>query len=173
LRYKIKDIPSEGERVDLALPRELLADALDGLQADLEASSGSARLALEPTGDNVLVSGNLAALVTLPCGACLGPARVEVRVPMRMLFVPAGDEAVDTEDSLDQLDVAHHDGETLDLAPTLREQLILGVPMSPRCKEGCRGLCPVCGEDRNRRDCGHADAPAESPFAVLKNLKVD
>ena len=173
LRYKIKDIPSEGEVADLALPRALLAESLEGMDADLEATSGSARLELSRTGREVLVQGELRALVTLPCALCLQPARVPVHVPIRMLFTDE-DAAPDSDDPLDDLDVGHYDGDMLDLAPTLREQLILGVPMSARCRESCRGLCATCGQDLNLADCGHPPPlGVESPLAALKNLKLE
>jgi uncharacterized protein len=172
LRYKINNIPSEGKRVTLTLGRDLLADALAGMEADLDATSGSAALELTRTGENVLCTGTLEASVTLPCALCLGPTGVRVEVPLRLLFTPE-DEELGDDDAVDELDVGHHDGETLDLAPTLREQLILGVPMTVRCREGCRGLCPVCGQDRNLSDCGHKAPEGESPFAALKHVKLD
>jgi uncharacterized protein len=55
----------------------------------------------------------------------------------------------------------------------LRELIILGVPMSPRCQEGCKGLCATCGGDLNEHDCGHRAAPTGDPrLAALKDLKL-
>jgi len=59
-------------------------------------------------------------------------------------------------------------GDQIELAGMLREQIILGTPMQPLCAAGCLGLCPVCGQDRNERDCGCADTGLTSPFAVLR-----
>ncbi len=58
----------------------------------------------------------------------------------------------------------------IDLAPLLREYALLEIPITPICKPECKGLCPVCGEDLNKADCGHAGYKPESPFAVLKDL---
>lgn len=50
------------------------------------------------------------------------------------------------------------------------------------CREDCKGLCPVCGENLNEVDCGHAAQIEErraqerlegSPFAALRILKLD
>jgi uncharacterized protein len=43
----------------------------------------------------------------------------------------------------------------VDLAPLVREYLLLEVPISPQCKPDCKGLCPVCGEDQNQTTCEH------------------
>ena len=37
----------------------------------------------------------------------------------------------------------------IDLAPTVREEMLLAAPISPVCKPDCKGLCPVCGENLN------------------------
>ena len=57
----------------------------------------------------------------------------------------------------------------IDLEPLLREYALLEFPISPVCKPDCKGLCPVCGENLNRTDCGHRPE-TDSPFAVLKDL---
>lgn len=62
-------------------------------------------------------------------------------------------------------------GDRLDLAEMLREQIILATPMQSLCRENCLGLCPVCGQDRNERQCGCSEEPQDSPFAVLKKLQ--
>jgi uncharacterized protein len=179
LRYKIKDIPSEGTTCDLTLARELFADALEGLDPDLDQTSGSAHLSLvKSSHEDVYVSGSLKALVTVPCGACLKPASVLINTPIKMVFTVedegGADEPTEPEDdSLDEGDVLHHDGETLDLRPMLREQLILNVPMSVRCKDGCKGLCPVCGGDRNAVECGHKVELGDPRLAALKSLKLE
>ena len=57
----------------------------------------------------------------------------------------------------------------IDLEPLLREYALLEIPISPICKPDCKGLCPVCGENLNKTDCGHHPEP-DTPFAVLKDL---
>ena len=64
MRYKIKDIPSEGMLVQLDLPRTLFADALEGMDADLDATTGNVRVELsKDRDDNVFAHGDLKALV--------------------------------------------------------------------------------------------------------------
>jgi uncharacterized protein len=174
MRYKIKDIPSEGLLVQLELPRTLFADALEGMDADLDATTGNVRVELtKDREDNVFARGDLKALVTVSCASCLGLALVKIAAPLKMTFVADGEEAA-SEDPLDDVDVAAHDGETVDLAPILREQIILSVPMSPHCRDNCAGLCPTCGQNRNERDCGHKPPELEDPrFAALKHLKLE
>lgn len=178
MRYKIKDIPSEGLLVEQEIPRSLFADALEGMDADLAATTGSIRVDLsKDRDDNVFARGDVKALITVPCSSCLGPALVKVSAPLKMTFVAAegeGREASLSDDPLDDVDVTVHDGEMVDLGAIIREQLILAVPMSPKCRDNCAGLCPTCGQNKNERDCGHKPPVLEDPrLAVLKNLKLE
>jgi uncharacterized protein len=41
----------------------------------------------------------------------------------------------------------------LEVDEALRQYLVMGKPAKPLCRPGCRGLCPRCGHDLNRRTC--------------------
>ncbi|MDB4966592.1 MAG: ribosomal protein L32p [Myxococcales bacterium] len=173
MRYKIKDIPSEGLLVQEELTRTLLADALEGLDANLDASTGNVRVDLNKDDDNVFARGDLRALVTVPCSSCLGPALVQIATPIKMTFVAEPDDDDDSADPLDDLEVTSHDRETIDLESVVRETLILSIPISPKCRENCLGLCATCGHNKNESDCGHKPPSLADPrLAVLKNLKL-
>jgi len=175
MRYKIKDIPSEGLVCDQEIPRSLFSEALEGMDADLAATTGSIHVDLsKDRDDNVFARGDVKALMTVPCSSCLGPALVKVSAPLKMTFVADGGEPTESEDPLDDVDVSTHDGETVDLGEIVREQLILALPMSPKCRDNCAGLCATCGQNKNERDCGHKPPVLEDPrLAVLKNLKLE
>jgi uncharacterized protein len=176
MRYKIKDITSEGLLVQEELSRGLLADALAGLEPDLDKSTANIRVELSrDDDDNVYARGSLKGLVTIACGNCLAPALVKIDAPLNLTFVPHDEaEAADgSDDPLDDVDIASHDRVTVELEPIVREQVILAIPIAPRCREGCLGLCSTCGQNRNEGDCGHKPEPLEDPrFRALKNLKL-
>ena len=50
----------------------------------------------------------------------------------------------------------------LDLTALLETETSLALPMKPLCREGCRGLCPVCGGNRNITACA-CETPAPDP----------
>ncbi len=58
----------------------------------------------------------------------------------------------------------------IDLGPLMREFMLLAVPISPLCSPDCKGLCPVCGENRNLVTCQHDTAPGDERLSVLKDL---
>jgi uncharacterized protein len=173
LTIRIRDIADEGEDLEVALARPFLQDAFAGVDANLDHTLVTARMHLLKTGDNVFVRGDLVGEVELPCVRCLAPARLPLAVPLQLTAAPdelLRDEARD--EGGDDVDVFTHDGETLELSPVLREALILALPMTALCRPDCRGLCPVCGGDRNQRACGCEVATSDPRLAALKHLKV-
>ena len=93
------------------------------------------------------------------------------------LFEEPEDEKDDeSDDDLDYALVLPDD--TIDLSEALDTSLIMETPFVVLCKPDCKGLCPVCGENLNEVDCGHAAQVEESrrpasPFAALADLKLD
>lgn len=68
-------------------------------------------------------------------------------------------------------DLYYFTGDHLELAPMLREQMILASPMHPLCSDACLGLCPRCGKNLNEGPCQCAAEPTEGPFQVLRTIK--
>jgi len=171
LRIKIKEIPDEGMILDQPIEAGLLGDALAGSDAELDRSAGAVRLQIYKNGEDVVVSGRVKATLGLPCGLCLAPARVDFDVPVKAVFRPEPDD--DSDEDLDAEDVYPHDRKMVELDKLVREIVILSVPISVKCKESCRGLCPECGADRNVTDCGHTVRRDEAvpKLAALKDLK--
>ncbi|HLI54386.1 MAG TPA: DUF177 domain-containing protein [Acidimicrobiales bacterium] len=62
-------------------------------------------------------------------------------------------------------------GEMLDLRPMVRDALLLNMPIAPLCDEGCRGLCPSCGEDLNEGDCLCPPVAPDPRWAALDVLQ--
>jgi uncharacterized protein len=63
--------------------------------------------------------------------------------------------------------------ERIDLEPMVREVLSVELPLAPHCDEGCKGLCPVCGADRNRATCGCETQARDPRWAALDALRED
>ena len=63
-----------------------------------------------------------------------------------------------------------------DLGEELRQNVILNIPAKPLCKNDCKGLCQVCGNNKNKKDC-FCEQNAGNEFVAekwskLKNLKI-
>lgn len=60
-------------------------------------------------------------------------------------------------------------GDMLDLAPMVRELLLLDAPASPLCGPDCKGLCPNCGIDLNLASCDCVDELLDPRWAALSD----
>ncbi|MCR4647026.1 MAG: DUF177 domain-containing protein [Oscillospiraceae bacterium] len=58
------------------------------------------------------------------------------------------------ESEEDEEDYILAQAESIDPEEIAMTDLLLELPTKMLCKEDCKGLCPVCGCDRNEKDCG-------------------
>jgi len=159
MRFKINEIGDGGLPVNVSVTTEWLAAACPDAAA--RPVSDGLRLTgqLTPAGDDYLLRGELVGNLEAPCARCLEPARVHVDVPMTITFVAAANEEVDVDEEEDaDPDMVTFKGGEIDLSDELRDALVLAIPFNPLCDEGCRGLCPLCGGNRNLVPCTHAAA---------------
>jgi uncharacterized protein len=56
----------------------------------------------------------------------------------------------------------------VDLGKILRELIILEESFKRLCREDCKGLCSICGINKNSAECECLDDSSDSPFEVLK-----
>lgn len=125
-------------------------------------------------GARLLFRGRLEGGVELQCGRCLEAYAHGFDEPVELLLEPApvgqepppGGILLDAED----LELGTYVGDELDFEPLLLEILALNWPMQPRCDESCRGLCPGCGGNRNRDECGCPPPPGLRPFEGLAKM---
>ena len=111
---------------------------------------------VEKSGDQVRVKGLLTAVASLECVRCLKVFELQVRPPFDLYAERAGTGRKLDEEVLERDDyMKFHDGRKLELGDAAREVLLLELPMAPLCRDDCRGLCPVCGADRNIEACSH------------------
>ncbi|HEV7684362.1 MAG TPA: DUF177 domain-containing protein, partial [Pyrinomonadaceae bacterium] len=50
------------------------------------------------------------------------------------------------------------------------EELLLAIPDHVLCNDNCKGICPVCGKDRNSVDCNCETKEVDPRWAGLKVL---
>jgi len=128
-----------------------------GLDAELWAGPVKGRLRVEKSGDQVTVLGELEALAHLECVRCLESLEVVIRAPLQIFAERPTGRRGEFAEELERDDfMMFHDGRRLDLREQARETLLLEVPMAPRCRPDCLGLCPHCGANLNQGPCGCA-----------------
>ncbi|MBT3321901.1 MAG: DUF177 domain-containing protein [Anaerolineae bacterium] len=119
----------------------------------------------------ILVQGNFNGELELDCVRCLKEYNYSLAWDFDELYFFNKRDA-------SKEDLILPDNAQIDIKRIILEEALLVIPYSPTCKEGCEGLCQVCGTDLNFGDCGHDELPPQegtdeeehSPFAGLKDL---
>ncbi len=168
MRVNIDEIKDSGLERSWEIPAARIDEALRGDPAGYTAAgAATVKARLERLGRRVRLVGSTAVDLAAPCGRCLAPSRVKVPVDFHLSLVPAeeteeagakggedGEEHAEGSFTPEQVDEETYRGKVIELDPLVEEQIALAVPEYPVCQEGCKGLCPVCGQNQNEKACG-------------------
>ncbi len=108
--------------------------------------------------------GQIGASVLTDCRRCLTSAETEINLDVDVLFT----EQQETDDP--SVYVIPEGVRFLDLAETIREELVLSVSDYNLCRDDCKGLCPRCGADWNVGACKCKPEP-DPRWAGLEALR--
>ncbi|HLX87792.1 MAG TPA: DUF177 domain-containing protein, partial [Acidimicrobiales bacterium] len=126
---------------------EVRRGVVDGLacsgSAVPERSEVEADVVLESVVGGVSVTGSVLAPWSGSCRRCLTPATGVLTLRVREHYTEGGDGE-------ETYPLADGD---VDLEPLVRDAVLLELPQAPLCRPDCRGLCPVCGVNRNDEAC--------------------
>lgn len=122
---------------------------------------------LTNTGAGIVLEGAARATVRTSCVRCLCDTCIPVEAEIEGFYVLPGR---DTEIPEEQEYELVHDDMTVDLEPAIEQSVVVELPYAPVHDPDCKGICPVCGTDRNVTECGCEQPSAPSPFDKLKEL---
>ena len=119
----------------------------------------------------IRVKGHLGVRMETECDRCLEAAPCSVDSDFELYYRPV-EEGYGEEVSIDksEAEMGFYDGDGIELNDVLREFVLLALPMQRVCSEDCKGICPVCGQNRNHKDCGCQAEAVDERWAALKNL---
>jgi uncharacterized protein len=125
---------------------------------------------LEGVSEGVLVTATVSGPLAAECARCLEPFTSATKVRFQELFVWPENAEPDSAEEADnyQLDATG----LLDLEPALRDAVVLELPLSPLCEDGCLGLCSECGIRLADAEPGHRHQQRSALWDVLKDFRV-
>lgn len=130
----------------------------------LQESPVSVSLRAESVVEGILVTGELEGATVIACARCLNERPGSVRLEVCELFATA-------ERRLPEEEAYRLDGTDMHLEPMLRDALALALPLTPLCRDGCRGLCARCGQDLNLAACACEEEELDPRWAALAGLR--
>lgn len=119
------------------------------------------------------VEGEINANAEVECTRCLTPIEENLKIPFRAVFIAPEHytEEKETEVNAEDLDVSIIENDEINLTELVREQILLNLPEKVLCREDCRGLCPICGINKNTQSCNCEESQTDPRWAKLKELK--
>ncbi len=106
--------------------------------------------------DVIDVVGTVTGTMSFECSRCLKLFEQEIKIPFECSFTKEEYEC--------------------DITEEVRESVLLNIPMQPLCKKDCKGLCPVCGNNKNEKDCfceqKMKDEFVAEKWSKIKKLKI-
>jgi uncharacterized protein len=120
---------------------------------------------MESVTEGVYVSGTVHAPLAGECARCLDALTDEVDVELSELF--AYPDSV-TDETTDADELPRVVDELIDIEQTVRDAVVLALPLAPLCREDCPGLCPECGEKRADLAPDHRHETLDPRWAALR-----
>jgi uncharacterized protein len=131
---------------------------------DLNDLTGSAHVTRTPQG--LLVQVKMSASLVGECARCLTELVQPLKIDFAELY--AFSERSVSESGL----ILPEDGH-IDLAPIVREYMLLEIPISSLCSPDCKGLCTYCGEPIKDQPHQHEEEEIDPRLAKLNKLLGD
>jgi uncharacterized protein len=169
--FHIRDLAVRAARFDV----ELAPGKIEFLDSKLRQTgtlkaAGVVELVSDSLGE-IRVKGHVSVRMEADCDRCLEPAPVPIDSDFELFYRPVAEgygEEVEIDKS--EAEMGFFEGDGIELDDVLREYILLSLPMQRICSEDCKGICPVCGQSRNQKDCGCQMQAGDDRWAALKNL---
>jgi uncharacterized protein len=163
LRQNIGDTVDED--VDVAQPLDL---------EDIATRRIRGHVHLIRTNFGILAHVDLRAVVDLECDRCLEIYSATVGAHFSEEYLPVIDVSTGRPVQSERTDETFFisPNHIVDVTEAARQHLLLAIPMHHVCKEECRGLCAICGSNRNMNPCQcvtEADHPLSAIAALLRD----
>ncbi len=176
MKVRVEDIPKEGKRLVFKWGNDSFRvfttvhdpydmKVIDHLLVDIF---------LNKEKNYIRVAGKINGEFEVQCHRCLENFRYPVDITIETFLYKQSDIRLDAEEEIEldreDLDQEFFDGVEIDVDLIVAEEIFLSLPQVMLCSENCKGLCPVCGTNRNINEC-NCTMITNSPFAELLNMK--
>jgi len=150
---------------------------IDFTGEDLEQSSPLRATGVAELADSegqVRVQGTYTVEMEAVCDRCLVRSRFPLNAGFDLYYRPASEVPQEDEVEIDagEAEIGFYEGGGLELEDILREQVVLALPMQRVCSESCKGICPVCGKNRNEVACDCRVQQTDDRWGALRGLEL-
>ncbi|MCK4667049.1 DUF177 domain-containing protein [Candidatus Dependentiae bacterium] len=102
----------------------------------------------EKIGTKVHVTGKIDVEIKAICSRCLAEYKSDFNIKFSILYLSRSGQT-----RIDEAQEAYCQGNIIILDKEVRDVIYLNMPLKLICNPKCKGLCQICGKDRNIADC--------------------
>lgn len=151
MKIYFKDIPEGGLTLEGKVPAADYGLPLDQYK---DWKTIEYRLFVQILGQECLVTGSLKTELKVPCARCLEPLPLEIHIKEFQQSYPIGGAS-----------------ECIDLTQEIREDILLDLPLAPKCQLDAKSRCPITRKSYAEQDNEFAELNREDVWGILDTLK--
>lgn len=136
-------------------------------------ASGIASLLDRSVSKTIRVRGRIEAAMRAPCVYCLEPWTEKLGAEFDLYYLSSAAEPESDEIELrgDDTNIGFYEGDGIELADVVREQINLWLPMTPGCPAEQRGKLPECGPDWRLQQPDEPEQWTDPRWDALRKLR--
>ena len=168
--FSIEEIGDEGLCFSLVLKKDQLEIDQAGLNVSVDITINGSLTRID---DDVYLKGTVMTDVVASCSRCLDTLLYPIDSRLKSHFAPSDDRFTsvrDVELHASDIDAEVYENQQIDLTQSIRDSILLAVPVICLCKEDCKGICSQCGKNLNQGLCKCENESFTDPR--LESLKI-
>lgn len=162
---EIMSVKDKVQHIEASL--EMKSFSLNGIEYEI-VTKEPIYLTISHVGERkIVLEGNTKLSLMIPCGRCLEGVETffDIGISKDLDFN-------DTDkDRIKELDEANYiDGYNLDVDLLIYDEILINFPIQVLCREDCKGICTVCGKNRNIHTCDCDQTVGDPRMSAIRDI---
>ena len=170
--FNLEEVGAQGLHFSFKVKKEQLEIGNAGFDTNVDIDVSGC---LTRVGNDVYLEGKVAAELIINCSRCLDLLIHTIGSNFKTHFMPSNTELLldgEIELSISDIDIEFYDESQINLRQSVRDGLLLAIPVICLCSKDCKGICFHCGKKLNYEACECFDGSSIDPrLDVLKIIK--
>ena len=125
---------------------------------------------MDKSSSQIIMNCNFSITTKLQCDRCTKEFEDEFEMSFKSIYFISHDKG-DNEIDESGIHYLSPDDDKIDLSSDTVENALLTIPMKVLCSEDCKGLCPICGVNKNEKECNCVADTSNPVWEKLLELK--
>jgi uncharacterized protein len=132
-----------------------------------------AKVTMQRQGERVIADIGIRAQAEAPCSRCLEKTELALNHEFRYFYISSDEDEEEAADRDEHTVFVGEESTSLDISDQIWETLVMSFPEKVLCRADCKGICPVCGSNKNHEECSCEKSAIDPRLAVLADALED